>query len=311
MPAGSETPHRRTCSRRVTIVVAIAGLVSALAPVATATAAERTHRRQIISQHSRGVAPPLTGKTKQRSNAKTARAEAYLDGVQANWQAAAAGRPAPFAAVATPPRARVLGIGNYRIQRTENWCGPTSLTVIADYINVMNHAARPSQQWHRTDSDLLQERHAANLVLDKVNQGTDWIGRDSVPLGGPWVSSYPMQDALNYLLRHTRHKLFYEVKSLPGSPTRRQKRAFRAALVYDVNFARGYPMAANEYATPDHFLPGQSSRSGMIMHWVVPTGYSQGGARTIYEDPGWGSGAPQNVRTGFLVTAIGGRGYVF
>jgi hypothetical protein len=204
-----------------------------------------------------------------------------------------------------------LGIGNYRIQRTENWCGPTSLTVIADHINVMNKAASPGQQWRRTDDDLTQEQHAANLVLDRVNQGTDWIGRDSVPLGGPWVSSYPMQDALNYLLRNTRHKLFYEVKSLPSNPSLRQKRAFRAALVYDMNVARGYPMAANEYATPDHFLPGQSSRSGMIMHWVVPTGYTQGGARTVYEDPGWGSGAPQNVQTGFLVTAIGGRGYVF
>jgi hypothetical protein len=253
----------------------------------------------------------LTGATKRRSDDKTARAEAYLAGVQANWQAAAAGSSAPYAAVTTPPRTRVLGIGNYRIQRTENWCGPTSLTVIADYINVMNKAAQSSKQWRRTDDDLTQERRAANLVLDKVNQGTDWMGRDNVPVGGPWVSSYPMQDALNYLLRTTRHKLFYEVKSLPSNPTRRQKHAFRAALVYDMNFARGYPMAANEYATPDHFLPGQSSRSGMIMHWVVPTGYTQGGARTVYEDPGWGSGAPQNVRTGFLVTAIGGRGYVF
>jgi hypothetical protein len=300
-----------TPARRIVVVVATAALVSTLVPVATATASTTRHRKQVISQNSRRVAPPLTGKAKRLSDAKTALAEAYLAGVQANWRAAAAGRAAPYAAVTTPPETRVLGIRNYRIQRTENWCGPTSLTVIADHINVMNKAASPGQQWRRTDDDLTQEQHAANLVLDRVNQGTDWIGRDNVPLGGPWVSSYPMQDALNYLLRNTRHKLFYEVKSLPSNPTARQKRAFRAALVYDMNFARGYPMAANEYATPDHFLPGQSSRSGMIMHWVVPTGYTQGGARTVYEDPGWGSGAPQNVRTGFLVTAIGGRGYVF
>jgi hypothetical protein len=311
MPAGSGSSPRHTSARRVTIVVATAGMVSVLIPVTAATASGTTQRSRVISQHNRRTAPPLTGTTERRSDNKTARAEAYLDGVQANWQAAAAGRAAPYATVATPPRARVLGIGNYRIQRTENWCGPTSLTVIADFITVMNKSARPGQRWSRTDDDLSQEQHAANLVLDRVNQGTDWIGRDSVPLGGSWVSSYPMQDALNYLLRHTRHKLFYAVKSLPGRPTIRQKRAFRAALVYDVNFAHGYPMAANEYATPDHFLPGQSSRSGMIMHWVVPTGYTQSGARTVYEDPGWGSGAPQNVRTGFLVTAIGGRGYVF
>ena len=261
MPAGSEPSAWHTSTRCVTTVVATAAVVIAIVPVATAAASTRTHRRHVVSQHNRRVAPPLTGATKRRSDDKTARAEAYLAGVQANWQAAAAGRPAPYAAVATPPRTRVLGIGNYRIQRTENWCGPTSLTVIADYINVMNKAAQPSKQWRRTDDDLTQEKRAANLVLDEVNQGTDWMGRDNVPVGGRWVSSYPMQDALNYLLRTTRHKLFYEVKSLPGNPTRRQKHAFRAALVYDMNFARGYPMAANEYATPDHFLPGQSSRS--------------------------------------------------
>jgi hypothetical protein len=305
------TPARRTTARRVAVLVGVAALVSALVPVADATASTTRQRKHVISQTSSRVAPPLTGAVKRRSDAKTALAEGYLAGIEANWHAAAAGRPAPYAAVTTPPRTRVLGIGDYRIQRTENWCGPTSLTVIADHINVMNKAASPGQQWRRADDDLTQEQHAANLVLDRVNQGTDWMGRDSVPVGGPWVSSYPMQDALNYLLRHTRHKLFYAVKSLPSNPTTRQKRAFRAALVYDMNFARGYPMAANEYATPDHFLPGQSSRSGMIMHWVVPTGYTQAGARTVYEDPGWGSGAPQNVRTGFLVTAIGGRGYVF
>lgn len=311
MPTTSDLSPRHRSARRTVILLTTAGIVTALLPVAAAAASGGTPRNRIVSQHNRRLAPPLSGKTKRLSNHKIARAEAYLNGVQANWRAASANQPAPFATIATPPRRRSLGIGNYRIQRTENWCGPTALTVMADWLNIMNKAARPAQQWLRTDPDLSQERHAANLVLDKVNQGTDWMGRDSVPLGGPWVSAYPMQDALNYLLRHTRHKMFYEVRPLPFSPTRRQKHAFRAALVYDMNFARGFPIAANEYASPDHFLPGQSSRSGLIMHWIAPTGYTQRGARTVYEDPGWGSGAPQNVRTGFFVTALGGRGYVF
>lgn len=199
---------------------------------------------------------------------------------------------------------------SYFIQTDENWCGPTAINTIGDYLGVERYGTGygVSDAWTTSEKPATQQSKAAALAIDPSVDGTDWEGNDGVPIGS-WSSKYPMQDVLNFLMRDTSPN-FYDITALPDSPTSTQIHQFEGNLVYDINDGNGWPLAANEYASPGYYLPGQSD-SGIIQHWLAPTGYASSGATTVYEDPGWGHGKAVSVGSTSFVVALGGRGYVF
>jgi hypothetical protein len=93
------------------------------------------------------------------------------------------------------------------------------------------------------------------------------------------------------------------------TPTSAQTSYYESELVYDIA-ADSFPFAANEYAVNGYHLPKQSY-DGLLQHWLAPTGYESSGARTVYEDPGWGNQKSVSASSSAFVVALGGRGYVF
>lgn len=295
---------------------AICGTIFCAASTVAAAAPNPKAGMITISQNSHTRAPMLTGASARASASKTATAMSWFHGVQHSW--ALAGRThtghtglqdsSPCPCPSAPDHLR-LGV-TYWIQQTENWCGPTSIDTIADYLSVvsMGDGAGVQDGWSKTDGAYHQQSQAAKLAIDPSVQGTDWQGPDGVPLGS-WSSKYPMQDVLNFLVRQ-KSPNFYDITALPDAPSTNQVNQFEGNLVFDINNGNGWPMAANEYAAPGYYLPDQNS-SGIIEHWLAPTGYANQGGSTVYEDPGWGNGSAETVGTTRYVNAIGGRGYVY
>jgi hypothetical protein len=147
---------------------------------------------------------------------------------------------------------------------------------------------------HGYSGTLYQQQASAARALGTDSTGTDYGA---------------MRPALNARIGTS----FYENMPLPDAPSSSQINYFMSELVYDVNYtSTPWPLAANEYASSDHWLVHQSQNGGIIMHWIVPMGYSSYGDYTYYQDPGWGtSSGPYHEPTGYFVVALGGRGYVF
>ena len=98
-------------------------------------------------------------------------------------------------------------------QALPTWCGPATLAMVSSYLGV---------GWSGSEYD--QQSAAANL-LGTTDDGTAWYGRDNMP-NYPDTSSYPMQDALNYLGYQQGKKFHYDVVGLPDTPTKDQESAF-------------------------------------------------------------------------------------
>ena len=131
---------------------------------------------------------------------------------------------------------------------------------------------------------------------------------DNVPTGGPWESSYPIQDALNYQdYRHTGNT-YWAPNAVPATPTSADITEYKNDLVTDIDV--NYPFANNEYAAPNHQLQKQPPNT-MIMHWFAANGYNGAGTYTYFADPGWGGGTVSENTTHDVVVAIGGRGFIW
>jgi hypothetical protein len=251
-----------------------------------------------IGQYDHKTAPPLSPADQRRDDIKQAAAAAHMRAKLRAQTAVRTNRAATDAAtqdLATTTRS--LGV-SYQIQQEPSWCGPTTLAIILGY-----------KGWGWSGSSYTQQSAAASLLGVSANGGgTPWIGGDNVPTGGPWVSSYPMQDALNYQdYRHTGNT-FWAPNAVPGSPSSADINEYEGDLVADIDVS--YPFANNEYAAPNNQLQKQPSNT-MIMHWFASSGYASSGATTYFSDPGWGGGTRSYDSTHDVVVAIGGRGFVW
>lgn len=184
------------------------------------------------------------------------------------------------------------------------WCGPTTLADIADYRGM---------GWSGTAYH--KESHAASLigVSEFGNDGTPWYGSDNVP-SYPYSTMYVMEDALNYLIYTNWNNSWYSSIGLPSSPSPSDQQAYEDHLTFDINISfegeQGMPLAENEYAAPGYGLDKQPT-STWIKHWFAGSGYYNSGAGTYFSDPGWGGGTVSASSSQKVVTALGGRGYVW
>ncbi len=290
---------RRTRGRRLIGAALIAPLTAAVVWPAPAGAKPPKPGAPglTIGQYDHKTAPPLAPADERRDHAKQVAATAHM---QAKLRAQAAlrtnGMRADAATQDLAATTRSLGV-SYQIQQEPSWCGPTTLAVILGY-----------KGWGWTGSQYTQQSAAASLLgVSADGGGTPWVGSDNVPTGGPWVSSYPMQDALNYQdYRHT-HNTFWAPNAVPDSPSSADISEYQRDLVADIDV--GYPFANNEYAAPSAHLQKQPYET--IMHWFASSGYASSGATTYFADPGWGGGTRSQDTTHRVVVAIGGRGFIW
>jgi hypothetical protein len=250
-----------------------------------------------IGQYEHKTAPPLSAADQRRDDIKQAAAAAHMRAkLRAQTAVHARGARADAATQELATTTKSLGV-SYQIQQEPSWCGPTTLAIILGY-----------KGWGWSGTQYTQQSGAASLLGVSANGGgTPWIGSDNVPTGGPWVSSYPMQDALNYQdYRHTGNT-FWSPNAVPDSPSTHDITEYEGDLVADIDV--GYPFANNEYAAPDSVLQKQPHET--IMHWFASSGYASSGATTYFADPGWGGGSRSYDSTHDVVVAIGGRGFIW
>lgn len=227
-------------------------------------------------------APPLTGAAKARTDAKSAAAMKYFK--NAHWTNGGVVPNVGCEATCPPqtPTSKLLGVP-FQVQQDPDWCGPATMSMIVRY------------KGHGYSGTLHQQQAAAAGALHTDSSGTDYGA---------------MRPALNARIGTS----FYENMPLPDWPSSSQISYFKSQLVYDANYtSTPWPLAANEYADDNYWLYNQhQTGGGIIMHWIVPMGYSSSGANTYYQDPGWGnSSGAYHEPTSYFVTALGGRGYVF
>jgi hypothetical protein len=308
------TPRARRFVGAWLAVIAVSAslFVTATAASASPVANKGTPPAPTIGQYSPQAAPAVTGAAKQQADAKAAAAASFYTKAQAQWKAAASGsihaKPqacVPSCPAPAPPTAKTLAVPLLQ-QQTENWCGPTTLAMIAAYKGV----------GFAGSTTYAKELAAAKLATDPSTGSTwdarslSWYGADSVP-GGPWSSWYPMQDALNYKTYNISHN-YYAPVALPGNPTSAQQSAFRSALVTDIS--HNWAFAANQDSVPSYQIGRQPN--GTWQHWWAAIGYSNNGNTTNFNDPAsWSKGlmssAPTTGGRGTVVIALGGRGYVW
>ncbi|HTZ44734.1 MAG TPA: C39 family peptidase [Jatrophihabitans sp.] len=242
-----------------------------------------------VGQYDHVAAPAVTGAEKSRDDAKQAQA---LKHTQARQAAALSPN-----AVTPNTTAKTLGV-SYQQQVDSTWCGPATLAIILGY-----------KGWGWSGTASQQQTSAANLLgVPHNGDGTPWQGSDNVPLGGPWVSSYPMQDALNYRDYVKTGNTYWAVHALPGSPSSGDVTEYKNDLTTDIDL--NYPFANNEYAAPGYEI-GKQPGGMWIYHWFAANGYSNSGSTTIFSDPGWGGGSKSSDTTHNVVVALGGRGYIW
>lgn len=244
-----------------------------------------------IGQYDHVMAPPVTGAQRDAADAKLAQARAYVE----RALAARTGAKSSVAPLATSKSITM----DWALQQESSWCGPATLAHIATQM---------SFGWSGTEYQ--KQSGAANLLGVTPNgPGTPWIGSDNVPLGGPWVSSYPMQDALNYKYYMKHGGIFYGVTALPGSPTSAQINDYKIAMLFDID--NNDTFANNEYAAPGYQHTRQPSGQ-WIMHRFATSGYAASGGTVYFNDSGWGTGSgPSSDTVHDVVVSLGGRGYVW
>lgn len=237
----------------------------------------------IAPGHYSKQAPPLTGEAKVLTDAKAAKAMAYFQAAQHAWATAGADEAGSTTTTSAPPIHKTLNMP-LELQQDPAWCGPANMAMIVKY------------RGHGFSGTAYQQQQAAANMLNTTEQyGTDYGA---------------MQPALNSRVG----QFFYVDVPLPDAPTTTQIQSYEAELVNDVNIGTGWPIAANEYAAPDHWLEYQSQAGGgIIMHWIAAHGYGGSGSETHYQDPGWGQQgvAYYKEQSPYFVVALGGRGYVF
>lgn len=290
---------RRTRGRRFMGVALIAPLTAALVwPNAAGAKPPKPGAPGLtIGQYDHKTAPPLSPADQRRDDIKQAAAIAHM---RAKLRAQSELRTNRGAA---DPATQELAVTSkslavsYQIQQEPSWCGPTTLAIILGY-----------KGWGWSGSQYSQQSAAASLLgVSATGGGTPWIGSDNVPTGGPWVSSYPMQDALNYQdYRHTGNT-FWAPNAVPDSPSTADVNEYKYDLEADIDV--NYPFANNEYAAPSAHLQKQPYET--IMHWFASSGYASSGATTYFADPGWGGGTRSYDTTQRVVVAIGGRGFIW
>jgi hypothetical protein len=284
----------RMCARGVKqlLLVMVAGgltLAGAVAAQATPTPSGGPEGTGLKPGEYSKQAPPLTGAEKRQSDAKAAVAMRYY---QTAFTPRSGGGMRPASTClpgdpcgTTPPTAKALRVA-FQSQKTGYWCGPATMAMIVAY------------RGHGYSGTWYDQQAAAARALGTTTDGTNYGA---------------MKPALNARVGQA----FYANMPLPDSPSATQINYFKSQLVYDVNYGTGWPLAANEYAAKNHWLPNQSYYDGhhnplIIAHWLTPIGYSSSGGVTHYQDPGWGTRAVSYYKeTDYFVVAIGGRGYVF
>lgn len=146
-------------------MLASAAVATAQAMPAAAAPVSSPPPAPAIGQYSQLLAPPVTGHEKSRTDAKAADAAALFARAETEWRAASgeSGMAEPAVAVS-----KTLGVPYYQ-QQTENWCGPTTLAMIAGY---------KGKGW--SGSEYTKELAAAELVTDPELAA---LGRNAVRTG--------------------------------------------------------------------------------------------------------------------------------
>lgn len=203
------------------------------------------------------------------------------------------------AADTTLATSRILSVPLYE-QRTEYWCGPTTLAMVAQYLGV-----------GFAGSTVIDKEQGAATLLGTTVDGTAWYGADNVP-SFPKSSWYPMEDAINYRLYHAGKSTWYDHVTLPNVPTSAEEIDFRNRLTFDID--HNYPGEDNQNSAPGFEIGFQPY--GAWQHWWTARGYASDGETTYFNDPaGWSDGRMSHAKTRgdahTVVEALGGRGYIW
>lgn len=249
-----------------------------------------------IGQYSTLESQTLVGTEAQREATKQMQVKQLYAKAAAQWASAKA------TGVVSPdslPTSLNLGEPYYQ-QVNEDWCGPATVVMIADYMHT---------GWTGMSSHDQQARAA--YWLGTTSDGTAWYGSDNVP-NYPGSSWYPVEDVLDYTRYVHNLGMPYVATPLPGTPTKSQQDTFKQDLVVDMN--NHLPEAANQYSITGYNLPYQPNQPWM--HWWSARGYESSGAITGINDPAaFANGVEHWVTTEggahTVVIALGGRGYIF